>query len=172
MTESIQAESKADIDPRFERSLRKLRDAAKREHDARTAGAQSPQWTMPLLQDEEPDEDATGWDGNLFDLAGAARAFDRTAVNAQFVSAVADVAAPGVSGDLVVTTLQIDYMAAMQRAFVARHTMRRPRTMLHAMGRRGGHGNDAGVFIGGVLESLRGIVAESKQSAGNGNDAE
>ena len=63
---------------------------------------------------------------------------------------------------MVVTTTQIDYLAIMERAFRARHTMSRPRAMLHAMGRKAGHGSNTGPLVRGVLEHVRGLVKQSK----------
>ena len=75
---------------------------------------------------------------------------------------MSDVKNPGTSGDLAVTTVQIDLLAAMERAWRMRHTMRRPRTFCHAMGRKNGHGDDSGPLVQCQLEYVRGLTKQSK----------
>lgn len=93
---------------------------------------------------------ANGWDGNPLTLtgtAGIAAAFARDDLNAAYVKAV-DTAAQADGGRLVdrwVSKAQVDYLAAMERAFRARHATS-ARCTLHAAARRAGQGSSGGVY--------------------------
>lgn len=149
---SVNPSSVANMDPQFETQLRSLRTQAQAEASQGRQGDQV-QWLIP---------DRNGWNGDLFDWQGMAKPFDRSQANQDFVQATSDPQNPGNVGDLIVTTTQIDYLAVMERAFRMRHTMRRPRAMAHALGRKAGHGNDAGTFSQCGLEYVRGILKQSK----------
>jgi hypothetical protein len=137
MPEDTNAKAKAKVDNEtFEPQIRELRKRAEAEAAAREENKQT-QWLMPEKKD---------WDGDLFGIENLSEPFDRTAINEQFREATKDGEAPGVSGDLIVTTLQVDYLACMERAFRMRHTMRRPRAMAHMTARRKGDGTEFGVL--------------------------
>lgn len=155
MAKSRNATPKADIDPNFENQIRTLRDQAAAEHDARIKGNQTA-WMVPKLGE---------WDGDLFDREGMAKAFQRDKANEDFTSATSDPLDPGVTGDMVVTTLMIDYLCCMARAYCFRHTMRRPRAMAHVAGRKRGHGDNNGTLVQTTLEYIRNIIQQTKGSA-------
>jgi hypothetical protein len=149
-------ESKAEVDPVFEDQIKKLRERAKDEAEARTGG-DSTQWNMPDLQD---------WDGDLFAIEEISDAFKREDANDKFEEAVKDATNPGVAADLGALTLQVDYLGCMERAFRARHASRRPRTMAHMTGRRKGHGDERGTLTQMDLEFVRNLVKQAKASEG------
>jgi hypothetical protein len=151
----INAEAKAsETDPFFEGLLKKLRSLNEKAWEA-LSNAQQSAWLMPDLKE---------WSGDLFDIEGIAEAFKRDKANEQFNDATTDAKSPGVTGDLIVTTLQIAYMEAAERAFRCRHTVRRPRAVMQAMGRLKGHGNNQGTLIQ-TLEYIRRLMQESKSKA-------
>lgn len=153
----LNASSKAEVDTNFEAQLKRLQKHAEEDHTARKMADQS-KWYRP---DDSATGDA-GWDGDLFDLEGMGRVYTRKEANDMFLDATKDPKAPGVTGDLIVTTTMVDYLALMERAFRSRHSMRRPRAVLHAMGRKFGHGHDNGVFIQAGLEYIRGVLQQAK----------
>ena len=151
---SIPATAKADVDPNFTAQIVALRTQADAEQKARIKGNQVA-WMVP---------DKGEWSGDLFDREGMARAFQRDKANEDFVAATSDPLKPGVTGDMIVTTLMIDYLACMGRAYHARHTMRRPRAMAHAMGRKKGHGDNNGTLTQTALEYVRSTIQQMKGS--------
>lgn len=152
MAKKINESSKAsETDPVFEDQIKELRAKAKAEGEALPNTGQSA-WLIPKLFD---------WDGDLFNIEGIAEAFKRDKANEQFKEATTDVNSPGVTGDLVVTTLQISYLQVMERAFRCRHTQRRTRAVMQAMARKRGHGNNQGTLTQ-TLEYIRNLMQESK----------
>lgn len=151
---SLNVTSKSDVDPNFTDQIVTLRTQADAEQKARIKGNQTA-WMVPKKGE---------WSGDLFDREGMAKAFQRDKANADFVAATSDPEAPGMTGDMIVTTLMIDYLACMGRAFCARHTMRRPRAMAHAMGRKKGHGSNRGTLTQAALEYIRGTIQQMKGS--------
>lgn len=149
---SVTPAANAAVDPNLEIQLKSLETQANAEQQAVLQGNQA-QWMMPVL---------VNWSGDLFDFTGMHSPFNRDQSNNWFVDAISDPDNPGTTGDLVLTTLQVDWMACAERAFRARHTMRRPRAVAHAMGRKAGHGDDKGPLVQCVLEYLRGLATESK----------
>ncbi len=144
-------QSKADVDPNFEKQLRKLKEDSKANGDAIQQNEQMT-WFRP-----------EGWNGDVFDHDGMHEPFDRKKANEDFVKAISDPNAPGTSGDLIATTTQIDYLACLERAFRVRHAMPAPRLLLHAAGAMKGNGDDTGVYSLCGIEYVRRLVAEAKQ---------
>jgi len=144
-------QSKADIDPNFEKRLRQISKDAGAEYTNRKTGGQTT-WMRP-----------DGWDGDLNKIQEIEQPFMRTQANDQGVAAIKDGTAPGVSGDVVVTSIMIDYLACMERAFRMRHTMRRPRAMAHMLTRKMAHGQETGPVIQCALEYARNLVKAAKQ---------
>lgn len=142
----------ADIDPVFQKQLKSLQTQAAAEATARLAANQT-QWMMPEKYD---------WAGSLTDIEGLSSPFSRKYSNDKFVDAVKDPKNPGTVGDLIVTTTQIDYLAAMERAFRVRHGSGRVRAMLHATARKKGQGQDGGSIVQCPLEHVRAVVKQSK----------
>lgn len=142
--------SKASMDPTFEKQVRKLKTAAKAEHDAGVVGEQV-KWFRP-----------ENWAGNPLDLDALSDPFDRTKANQDYTDAVSDAANPGVNGDVVATTTMIDYLGVMERAFRTRHTLRRCRATAHALGRKRGQGDDRGPFVQLGIEYIRSVLKQAK----------
>lgn len=143
--------SKAQIDPNFEKRVRDLQRAAQAEYDGRSGTGQV-QWLRP-----------TGLTGGLFDLEGLHVPFNRDAANKDYLEAVKNPDQPGTTGDVVATTTMIDSLAAMERAYRSRHTLRRPRAMALMLGRKRGHGNERGAVTQGFLEYVRSLMRQAKQ---------
>lgn len=145
--------SKADVDPNFDKQLRALKEHAR---DAAEAGktADQEKWHRP-----------TGWNGDPTDVDGLGTPFDRKKANDDLVAAISDQDNPGVTGDVVATTLMIDALAVMERAFRVRHTLRRVRGAAHRLGRLGGQGDDKGPFIQLGVEHVRNVVKQAKKPA-------
>lgn len=152
-------QAKADVDPNFSSQIKSLQAQNAANATAIVQGQQG-QWMMPVL--ESASENGGEWSGDLFDLEGIGEAFDRSQANQWFTDAISDSTNPGTSGDQVVCQMQVDYLAMMERSFRSRHTMSGPRAVMHAMGRRAGHGSDSGPLIQSVLEVVRSLVKESK----------
>ena len=152
MAKKISAQAKtSETDPVFENQIKKLRARAKDEGEALPNTEQS-SWMTPELGD---------YDGDPFNVEGIADAFNRDKANEQFKEAVTDAESPGVTGDLVITTLEVSYLEIMERAYRCRHTMRRPRAVLQACARKRGHGNDRGALTQ-TLAYVRNLMAEAK----------
>ena len=151
-------QSKVEVSDTFEMQNRSLVAGNKSNADAARNGTQS-SWMLPDAEGGEED-----WEGDLFALDDLGVPFSRETIAEEFRQTVESSDNPGVSGDLVAATLQSDYLGAMERAFRARHTMRRPRAMAHAAGRMNGHGSDRGTLTQTALEFVRGVVKEAKSS--------
>lgn len=141
--------SKVDVDPTFERMLEMLREAAEKNANAIAQGT-APVWHMPV-----------GWPGNLDDWEAMTKAFDRKKLNELTAKAQSDAANPGVIGDLIMGTLQIDYLAAAARAFHARYATK-PRRLALMTARLKGQGQQDGVYKGSILQFVRAIALRSK----------
>lgn len=145
-------EARADVDPVVRRQVKAMMTQAAVESAACLQGAGSP-WMMPEYDKE--------WNGSLTALANLGKPFSRKQSNDWFEAATKDAKKPGTTGDLAVTTLQIDYLSCLERAFAARHAMRRPRATVHAAQRRIVHGAEGGP-LQNVLEYLNYLVRRSK----------
>lgn len=148
-------EAKVDVDEGLEKLLERLREISQEAGENIVKGDQTA-WMMP-----EAGGDG-GWEGDLFAVNDLGKPFDRTDLNDKVEEGLKDPKSPGTTGDLVLGTGQIDYLACMQRSFTARHTMRRPRATMQAASRKAGHGNEKGVLIQIALEHFRGVAARSK----------
>jgi hypothetical protein len=142
----------ADVDPQFEKQIRALRAAAALASgpgDMQSGNWQKAQWMIP-----------DGWAGDPADLAAFSPPFDRSVSNDAFLAAVSNGQAPGVVGDCVIASTQIDYLACLERSFRIRQTMDRPRAFAHAMARQTGLGNESGTYTQD-LEYVRSLVKEA-----------
>jgi hypothetical protein len=70
--------------------------------------------------------------------------FERDGPNEDYVEAITP-ETQGSAGDLIVSTMQVDTLAQMERAYRARH-ITRVRSVAHACGRMRAHGRDGGVW--------------------------
>lgn len=146
------AKSVADIRSRFRTQLVKMQQLADKASQASRLTAQR-QWMLP---------DKNGWTGDLFDLTGLEKPFDRSENWKDFKKAL-DPKNPGVVGDLQVSQLQGDWLAAQERAFRARH-MTRCRAEQHSAARLYGHGHALGLYKKSILGYLQGIVGNAKDN--------
>ena len=105
--------------------------------------------------------DKGDWDGDLFNIADIGKAFTREENEEDVANAIKDTASPGTTGDLVVSVLQGDYLAAQERAFRMRHQSR-IRSDMHSSARRMGHGHDKGVLNRGIKGTIENILKQSK----------
>lgn len=153
MAEQITPQARADIDPIFEKQLRALAGACQRFAAFYLAGG-VPQWILP--------DTIGGWSGDLTDHDGMAQAFNHTQSDQWYIDATSDPKNPGTTGDLIVTTTQIDELAIMRRAFLARHAYDRRRCLTLAAGRMEGIGHVNGVLIQCGIEYVNRLVKMSK----------
>lgn len=100
----------------------------------------------------------SSWNGEHDNIAGMAAPFNRDDANNLYSSCFADPGSPGSVGDLIALGTQIGYVGAQERAYRARHAS--PiRCMTVAAGRRIGHGDPAGVLLGGVVGYVQAVIA-------------
>lgn len=153
MTQTVKPTRKSDIDPNFHAQLKEQQTQAKKEYEKRNKAEQH-LWLMPVKNE---------WSGDLFDWDPMIKKpFKRDVANDMYEAAVKDALNPGVSGDLIITTTQIDYLAIMGRAFSARHTMRWPRAVAHSIGRRRAQGDPGlGLFMWGIYQYVKGLIEQS-----------
>lgn len=161
--------SRVDVDDNFEKRVTDVMFGA-RETGAALSQSGATSWVMPepaalrnAQQEAGESPDDLMWNGSLFDLENIGISFNRDDLSERFQESVTDAENPGVSGDLISATAQIDYLGTMERAFRARHTMRRPRAMAHAAGRMLGHGHPSGVLATTALDYVTDIVKQAKR---------
>lgn len=144
--------SLAQVDPNFEKQVRQLRSTLAAEAQSRLQGRDAVNYT-PVLND---------WSGDLTDLEGMASAFSREELNQTYEQMLDDPEKGGVVGDAIAIAFQVDWLALLERAYRARHTMNRCRSVAHATARRQGQGLEDGVLSHAYLEYLRGVLRQSK----------
>lgn len=122
-------------------------------------------WTMPPK---------SGWDGDIFKWNQMDKPFDSKQPNQELTQTVSSGKSPGRTGDLINTNTSIDYLAAMERAFRARHTMTFPRNVAHATARIHGLSKDKGplkLAVMKYLEDLQKTMAGKLPTAAGGGPA-
>ena len=135
--------------------LQDLTQQAETEQEDRRQSKQC-QWQMPPKKD---------WSGNLFKWSELDTPFDSEDPNQELIDVVAASENPGNAGDLINTNSQIEYLAMMERAFRARHTMTFSRGVAHCSARRHGQSKEGGPLKRSVLKYLEDL---QKMSAGSG----
>lgn len=90
------------------------------------------------------------WNGDTLDIPDTTKAFDRDVINQDYELMMSDAQNPGSLGSCISLKMQVDWLAALERAFRTRHATI-VRSSVHAIARRRGHGSAEGVFLGGVL---------------------
>lgn len=146
--------SRANMDPNYEKRCRDFQNAALVEASSLAVG-NAPIWFRP-----------EGWDGRLSGpdyLKNMAIPFSRDASSNDYLEAVKDPKNPGTSGDVVVTTIMAETLSVMERAFRARHTLRRVRATCHVVGRKLAQGQATGAFIQSNVEFVRSLLAATKE---------
>jgi hypothetical protein len=142
-------QSKADIDPNFEKRLRELKEYGTAAQ-ARGTGGQV-KWLRPADSEIDP-----------FDLESIGEPYSRDEVNEQMLDAIKDPASPGTVGDVIACTTQIARLATMERAMRVRYTLRRPRAVAHTLARQKGHGNDKGPIVQLGIAYVQAVIKQSK----------
>lgn len=143
--------SVADVRTRFTAQLTSLKKAAAAAFAATKMTAPR-EWFSP---------DKGDWDGDLTNVEGLSKAYDRSDNATDFQAAIKDGRQPGTVGDLLASQIQGDYLAVQERAYRARmHSSVRCR--FHAAARQRGHGDEKGLFQQGVLGYVAQLVKASK----------
>jgi hypothetical protein len=133
----MQGKKKARVHETFSNRVKELRAGAKKLAESLQGGDEQQRvWDIP---EALADKDLTDVP-NLHDPA-----FDRNEMNANYDETMADAASPGTVGDVMGLKVQIDYVAAEERAFRLRHATS-TRCIVVAHGRLAGHGHDKGIF--------------------------
>jgi hypothetical protein len=152
----VQATQKAIIDPNLQQVVQHFANEKQQAYDARIANGQPIPWFRAPLGE---------WDGDLQTEGGLKlihKSYNTDEAEAKLILAY-DPGAPGNTGDGVLLSLQIDYMAQAERAFRARTSQSFPRTLAHVAAREKGHGEKTGVFLG---QALNYFILLLKQGAG------
>jgi len=147
--------SRANMDPNYEKRCRDFQTAALVEA-SNTAVGGAPVWFRP-----------EGWDGRLSGanyLENMSIPFSREAATNDYLEAVKDANNPGTSGDIVATSIMAETLSVMERAFRARHTLRRVRATCHVIGRKLAQGQPTGAFIQSNVEFVRSLLAATKEA--------
>jgi hypothetical protein len=74
-----------------------------------------------------------------------------------------NVESPGNTGDNLVLTTQLDYVAQMERAYRARHLQSFPRMIAHTVNRKKLHADPVGLFGGQVLGLLTTMLEQGAE---------
>jgi len=90
-----------------------------------------------------------------------AEAFNRDEIGNNYATAVASAGSKATAGDVTGLKLQSDWMAALERAYRARHASV-PRLLVMSAGRRKGHGHAAGP-IAAVARYALTVIAAGEQ---------
>lgn len=115
----------------FSAKVKHLRVASKQNADALRLEEQ-PAWFYPH----------DGWQGDVLEIAGLNDAFSRAGVNRDY-EACLNAQPPGSGGTAASLKIQVDYAAAVERAYRTRHASP-VRCALHAAARLAGHGHAQG----------------------------
>ena len=120
---------KADVLPPFNTRLKELKQQAEKQAEE-FKGTGSRAWNIP------EDLTATHLFKDISLLHGDEdTGFDRTKINKKYEECFQNAQDPGTTGDVIGLKLQMDYLAAAERAFRFRHASV-PRLLTHAMCRR------------------------------------
>ncbi len=144
------ATSKGRIHDVFVKRLKDRTTHAQEQAAAARSGSTLRPWNVP---DEV---------GDPLQVAAVTAGFDRGEIDSNFEEIIADGSNPGTVGDTISVKVQGDVVAVMERGFRARHCTP-VRLMAMAAARRQGHGNERGVFNGGILK-----YAQDALKAGQG----
>lgn len=95
-----------------------------------------------------------GWDGDLTHPENMAKPFERTAL---YKAAREAFTANKSIGKATSASVQAAYMSMLERSFRLRH-LGPARAIMHAAGRRKGHGNKEGIHTGDILEHIQNLI--------------
>ena len=140
---------KADVLPPFNTRLKELKQQAAQQADAFKGIGFRP-WNTPADTAAE----------NLFtDIehlhGGEDTGFDRTTINKTYEECFQDATSLGTNGDVIGLKLQMDYLAAAERAFRFRHAST-ARLLTHAMSRR--HSQAQGPIFPFIEEAVSNVI--------------
>jgi hypothetical protein len=141
-------------DPNFLEHIDKFEEVSEAAAKASLLDGQR-KWAYPPLN---------GWNGDPQAITDMNKAFDRNDLNAQYQELIKDKTQEGKIGEVMVTKLQVDYIAAAERAFRTRHCSS-VRARLHSAARRRGQGDKKGIFTGGVVLHLQRLLDAAHKEA-------
>lgn len=139
---------KAKLHDRMNDALELLAQYAEASYKAAIGGGQ-PVWFVP-----SPDD----WSGNPLDIKGITQAFNRDKINENYRDSHST-AGEGTVSDSIALKLQIDWIGALERSYRMRHASV-ARCTFAAAGRSCGHGNEKGIFKGGVRNHIVDILQQ------------
>ena len=140
--------NKSQVYPLFKDRQTDLRVAAENQAKAARGGEQR-KWVLPA-----------DFAGDLLDVPNLhSPSFDRTEINSKYQECLTDTESPGTVADVICLKIQIDRLAAEERAFRCRHATV-VRCFAHATGRRYGLG------AGRTFENLVTQVARTLATGG------
>lgn len=145
------AQSVADVREKFRKQTDKMKTNSEKIAKAYQLKEQRP-WMHPELE---------GWKGDLFDLKGMAKPFDRDENHQDLLNAVKSPNSPGTSNDLIASQLQGDFLGTCERAFRERHKSV-IRSRLHSAGRHYGSGHEKGIVKAGIQNYIQWLVKTGK----------
>lgn len=138
------ASTKGRVHDKYSQRLDDLKGQAKEQYDSFTGDGPRP-WQHP-----------TGFTGSTLAIKElGTNEYDREEINTNFEECLQKPEAAGTVGDVIALTLQVDHLAAQERAYRHRHATL-VRCMAHAMGRRCGQGN--GPLFGRVRKEVEDFV--------------
>jgi len=138
-------------DSDFQALLERIRYRSERIARYLTGDTYPRRWMLPPLR---------GWNGDPLEITDIKKPFDREAINTE---ADSDFSGEGTVGVGAGKTLEICYIAMMERAFRIRH-MTPIRAMMHAAGRRSAHGNNNGIHTGDILTYIQDMLKSGASS--------
>lgn len=145
------------VDTNLEKVVNHFKDLKNESYQKRTNNEAVP-WVRPPVDE---------WDGDLQtqqSLVDLHKAFNTDETEEFLDKAFSDEKA-GNSSDGIVSTLQIEYAAQMERAYRARHqTM--PRALAHLATREKGHGTESGALRGASLEYFTLLIKQGSDGGG------
>jgi len=147
------AKSLADIRERFQKQAINSGKATANNHKAALLNTGQRAWYVV---------DKNGWDGVI---AGGSsdmgKPFSRDEHKEDMAKVYRGQGDGGLVGDMMVSSLQGDYLGTQERAFRSRHYNRVSAT-LQAAGRNYGQGHEAGILERGILGYVQGIAKGAK----------
>lgn len=151
--------TKSVIDPNFLLLLQSLREEAEQFARSVRAGLPSSKFTTELLAAT----DLSAENGLHEPLA---KVFELPEANRALIATYTP-ESPGIIGDNITLTTQLDYAAQLERAYRARYLQTFPRMVAHTVGRKDLQASSSGTFTGQVQGYVTSLL---RQSAGEGND--
>jgi len=105
------------------------------------------------------------WGGDPLNISDIQECFNRDTINMSYAATNADAKDPGPVGDSMVSKIQIDWVAQLERAFCVRHATS-VRCAAHASARNLGHSQAEGIYLHGLRNHLQDIMKAAHPSTG------